>query len=188
MSLSSRLQDKGLVFWITGKAEASIYSEWHLSVLVRIKLAKMWIWQVFHRPFLPSVAFFKMSNHKFAVVQIFFIIEGKKLYFLLNFFILAKMPKRREMPGERRGAWRAVGRGEKARRSGINSGTAIQMEGESTVREMAQLDKDSQSWSADSTAIHKRSQEGRGTNGHRKTQRGSEGKRVKRCELTEEAE
>lgn len=92
------------------------------------------------------------------------------------------------MPGERRGAWRAVGWGEKAGRSGINSGTAIQMEGESTVREMAQLDKDSQSWSADSTAIHKRSQEGRETNGHRKTQRGSEGKRVKRCELTEEAE
>ena len=43
------------------------------------------------------------------------------------------------------------------------------MEGDSTVREMAQLDKDGKSdGSADSTTIHKRSQEGRGTNGDRK--------------------
>ena len=79
--------------------------------------------------------------------------------------------------------------GEKAGPSGTNSGTELQVEGDSTVREMARQDKDGESdGSADSTAIPKRSLEGRGTNGDRKKGRGGEGKRVKRHELTEEAE
>ena len=47
----------------------------------------------------------------------------EKLDFIFKFFILSKMHKRREMPGETRGDWRTVGWGKKAGTSGINSGT-----------------------------------------------------------------